>query len=306
VNCPNQCNGHAPLYNQRGVCHLGVCLCHPGYSGPSCEYEIKCPKMCSGNGMCAYGKCFCLPGYTGDACDSPLDLRLRQEIYEKDLAATASSTPCGGCSTHGICFSGKCVCEAGYSGTDCSLVVGGFATHRCPDQCNLNGLCLFGKCFCDPGWTGRACEAPIMPKCPNDCNGKGVCRFGKCSCDLGATGPDCNSVIDCSLDCGVHGVCSDGKCLCATGFGGDKCNVATQSSFLAVEQFGATSFTQIGETSFTQIFPDMNFPIMPLVALAFLVGVVVSTFAKFLLDKREQMRRQQDILRPLLQVQTSK
>ncbi len=48
---------------------------------------------------------------------------------------------------------------------------------------------------------------------------------------------------------------------------------------------------------------NYSFPLLPLVLLAFVAGVVCSTFAKCMLDKREQMRRQELLIKPLLQVQ---
>jgi len=293
---------------------LGVCLCHPGYSGPSCEYELKCPKGCSGNGHCQYGRCWCLAGYTGDSCDSPLDLRLRQETLQKEIAAAVVATSgCGGCSMHGLCMSGKCVCEAGYSGSDCSLVVGGYLTHRCPSQCNLNGLCLFGKCFCDPGWNGHACEVPLSMACPSDCNQKGFCHYGKCFCNPGVTGNACETEIDCTTSCGAHGVCSSGRCVCANGFAGEHCDIAL-NSFVAINSEVGSSFKEVftkEESSLiempsvdpgTIVLSSLNFPPAALILMAFLVGVVTSTFVKFLYDKRAQMNRQEGILRPLLEV----
>jgi hypothetical protein len=45
---------------------------------------------------------------------------------------------------------------------------------------------------------------------------------------------------------------------------------------------------------------NYQFPLAPLVLLAFVAGVVCSSFAKCMLDKREQLRRQENLIKPLL------
>jgi len=276
------------------------------------------------------------------------------------------------------------VCEAGYSGVDCSVVVGGILVRRCPNSCNGHGECLFGKCMCYPGWTGRDCLTPLVTPCENDCNAQGVCFLGRCFCNPGYEGFSCDKVHDCTLDCGSHGVCMQGKCVCAFGFGGQDCTLAVDyvrpeqaaahptkpppptllqddddddehvyhvattagnnnaaaaaplgadlndirsiMQFRETRQGGARSSEgdsmtvssvaaadarrrqyrrRVLEGSLTEMSAavqsdSLAFPIVPLILVAFLSGVLVSSFARFLLDKRDQMKRQQDILKPLL------
>ena len=48
---------------------------------------------------------------------------------------------------------GKCHCNPGFQGDDCSTTV------VCPGdgECGGNGECMLGKCFCYPGWEGHDC-----------------------------------------------------------------------------------------------------------------------------------------------------
>ena len=53
----------------RGACADGVCVCAPGFAGPSCS-SITCPGDCSGHGACdgASGTCRCDAGYVFANC----------------------------------------------------------------------------------------------------------------------------------------------------------------------------------------------------------------------------------------------
>jgi multipile epidermal growth factor-like domains protein 8 len=60
-------------YCRNGTCVDSKCVCHPGFSGPTCEIA-HCPNNCSaalGRGMCAADSshCICSPGYLGLSCN---------------------------------------------------------------------------------------------------------------------------------------------------------------------------------------------------------------------------------------------
>lgn len=55
------------------------------------------------------------------------------------------------CGSHGICYSGVCRCEEGWTGTLCEQ-------KACHPLCSKNGVCKEGKCECDQGWTGEHCN----------------------------------------------------------------------------------------------------------------------------------------------------
>jgi len=132
------------------------------------------------------------------------------------LLATLTHAHCPNfCNGHGRCIDiAKCVCNAGYSGGDCSLrdcPTGpawtdiAYATDKAHAlaPCSARGHCNHqtGVCECDDGYTGDACERMA---CPQNCNEHGRCvqtRDGtwaasmiyKCICDAGYTGYDCGT-----------------------------------------------------------------------------------------------------------------
>jgi len=66
--------------------------------------------------------------------------------------------PCAGVTcVNGQCNDGICVCDAGWTGTDCSA-----STNLCADVDCVNGQCVDGTCKCDNGWTGPACEEEVI------------------------------------------------------------------------------------------------------------------------------------------------
>lgn len=83
------------------------------------------------------------------------------------------------CSGHGHTDSGRCVCNPGWSGTECQTV------EKTLD-CGEHGTATHGWCVCDPGWKGHACQTA-----PSSCT-HGQVAHGKCVCDPGWTGDACN------------------------------------------------------------------------------------------------------------------
>jgi hypothetical protein len=90
--------------------------------------------------------------------------RRKYKLNEKypDICADVKFTKCPGhppCSFHGTCDgkTGKCTCNAGYFGEDCSQ-------YKCPGnpECNGKGVCVTTisppVCNCNPSWKGLACD----------------------------------------------------------------------------------------------------------------------------------------------------
>jgi EGF-like domain/Tenascin EGF domain len=86
------------------------------------------------------------------------------------------SMPCTG---HGHTDSGRCFCNAGWSGDACD-------TPAKTLECGDHGKAANGWCVCEPGWKGRTCQSA-----PVSCT-HGKVADGKCVCDAGWSGDVCN------------------------------------------------------------------------------------------------------------------
>jgi hypothetical protein len=99
--------------------------------------------------------------------------------------------------------------------------------------------------------------------------------------------------------CEPNGVCVSNQCFCLPGWGGDSCEVYVTS--LAEPQLAANglpSFTDKTGRSAGDAHRQQSSVAVGLGCFAF--GVFISTGVKYLMDKRQQVRRQQAMLKPLL------
>ena len=226
---------------ERGVCRFGECFCKPGFGGAQCQSEKKCSEACAAHGVCLLGECKCALGFGGPDCTVPLSKAERQAAIEHDvvnsviaaIAPKAKRAACGsvakGCGRRGVCHLGRCRCEAGFAGEDCSTKTPAATAAPCAKDCGANGECLFGQCVCLPGFRGKDCSKPAFVPCPNDCSGHGLCYLGKCECAPGFLGKDCSEVQQCKNGC-VRGVCVQGMCECVHGFKGEDCSVQMEAA----------------------------------------------------------------------------
>lgn len=98
------------------------------------------------------------------------------------VSDVATSSTCKmGCSGHGACSVGKCLCDKSHTGAICDV-------QRCPDDCMGNGICLSGKCACGPRHFGANCD---HERCPDDCSGHGYCFNSRCQCTGDFGGANC-------------------------------------------------------------------------------------------------------------------
>lgn len=145
-----------------------------------CVHARRCGAGCGEHGVCGHsGRCECEHGWSGDTCERP---------HCEDE----------GCGPHGICTKKGCVCDAGWTGHNCSQVCpSGLFGDSCNQTCScLNGATcdpVRGLCVCAPGFTGDKCqnECPVGwfgASCSEECNCSDSChcdaQSGRCNTSL--------------------------------------------------------------------------------------------------------------------------
>uniref|UniRef100_A0A8C6VIT2 N-acetylglucosamine-1-phosphodiester alpha-N-acetylglucosaminidase n=1 Tax=Naja naja TaxID=35670 RepID=A0A8C6VIT2_NAJNA len=158
--------------------------CPRSISTVLCVHEPACqPQNCSGRGHCVLGQCYCHGAFwSGPACDV-LD--------------------CGpsNCTLHGMCTEVGCVCDAGWTGENCTQAcTNGSYGDSCAQKClcRNNGKCdpVHGSCTCPVGFQGIFCEeaCPLGrygPNCQHPCQCPNQCycdrRTGSCNISLDST-----------------------------------------------------------------------------------------------------------------------
>ena len=237
--CPSDCSQH-------GVCQAdATCLCDPGWGGAGCMTPL-CPNGCTGQGACtSNGTCICYIGFEGDDCSILADCSKRGsrvcgfcscnagyygDLCERDRCEDSRvykdgdyDQPVSVCSGHGLCSDFGCVCEAGFSGRNCSLTANCNHGDSAAEQCSGHGTCSGGpgicggvdncpdQCTCDESheivYSGDRCAVPICPGpmmngVINECSGKGHCGANldtglpKCTC-VTANGAGSYKDFDC-------------------------------------------------------------------------------------------------------------
>ncbi|KRY18790.1 Neurogenic locus Notch protein [Trichinella patagoniensis] len=219
-----------------------TCLCMKGYTGKQCETRINHCLLddpdqpngrCLNNGVCVASttgdrglRCSCPPGFEGQFCEQKRNLCLAEKPCQNG----------GSCISLAVGY--RCLCRAGYTGTNCT---------RRLDDCRKNpcvhGLCVdtpqqFDSsvhCQCEPGWTGQFCDHDVDECLDEPCwfNGTCVNTAGsyRCQCRNGTFGRDCHeNVNDCASNPCLHGgVCrdlvNDYKCECVAGYAGNNCEI---------------------------------------------------------------------------------
>ena len=275
--------GAAHPCQQNSTCqtndHGYSCKCGFGWLGHNCQYSMK---DCGQTNPCAYdeathtfhGQCmfdgnriscrceqeemYGQPFWFGDYCSyEQLECHYDTENYQKGLMQRGA--PCSG---HGLCTLNRahkanrppftCVCDNGYFGERCEILVdtsntclfyGTACLHGSCDSCHSANNCT---CVCYDGWEGQLCTEEIDECDPNPCKNNAPChdQFNDFYCDCSAIpgqfgGKFCAEQVTCAqLPCGDGAITcndesattlSDIKCLCHQGWIGDRCEKKRKS-----------------------------------------------------------------------------
>jgi hypothetical protein len=156
--CPSGIRGRVSACSNHGTCTDGTCNCKQGFRGVGCE--IPTCGGCSGHGTCdesnpKHPKCNCEKGYAGDfcenlSCDWDLVKQVPKPGCHEDLLPQR-----GVCGPKGTCF-----CNTNYTGLYCEKPACKQcdALDKCTNRCNGNGVCQVGKCVCNAGFEGEDCS----------------------------------------------------------------------------------------------------------------------------------------------------
>ncbi|MEJ1271066.1 hypothetical protein NN561_001898 [Cricetulus griseus] len=156
-----------------------LCLCQPGYSGPTCHQDLdECQMAHQGPSPCEHGgscvntpgsfTCLCPPGYTGPRCEADHNECLSQP-----------------CHAGGTCLdllaSFHCICPPGLEGRLCEVETNECAANPCLNQAVCHDLLNGFLCICLPGFTGARCEEDM-----DECNSAPCANGGHCQDQPGA------------------------------------------------------------------------------------------------------------------------
>ncbi|XP_006892164.1 PREDICTED: protein crumbs homolog 1 [Elephantulus edwardii] len=207
-----------------------LCICPPGYSGPTCETVLaSCgANFCLHGGACHHDTagpvCICPAGYAGSFCEIDPD--------------ECASSPCH---NGALCQDGingySCFCVPGYQGSHCDFEVDECAS----DPCKNEAVCLneIGSytCVCPQEYTGVNCELEMDECWSQPCLNGATCQHALghylCACAPGFVGDHCELNLDeCDSQPCLHGgLCIDGdnrySCNCTgSGFTGTHCETS--------------------------------------------------------------------------------
>ncbi|XP_064792399.1 protein eyes shut homolog [Oncorhynchus masou masou] len=207
-----------------------TCICEKGFGGPFCEVNLNdCKSMpCQNGAVCVDGvdlyHCFCPAGKN---CSTPVI-----ECASGDRTKCKNGGTCY--ISAGVVH---CTCPPGWGADDCSAPVNQCVLNPCDPEGTLfcEELPYGFKCVCQHGYMGRLCEILISHCVDGLCHRGSKCvdlpRGFKCHCLPGLTGQFCDvNIDDCEeKPCGVLSICKDTvngyNCFCAPGFIGNNCEV---------------------------------------------------------------------------------
>jgi hypothetical protein len=129
-----------------------------------------------------FGLNTCFPGWTGSNCTVPACPNSLLINGANGISVIRLE-----CSGHGQCTSSGCVCDALWTGSDCSV----YQRSACSGTLLANFP--LNNCECFNSTIGSNDCSVIF--CPGDCFGHGTCVSGVCQCDPNFYGADCSTMV---------------------------------------------------------------------------------------------------------------
>jgi hypothetical protein len=163
TSCPGtgvECSGHGTCSGNPSY----LCTCYAGWAGGDCslrtcpfgrawfDYPAEpdvahAPAECSNKGACnrLTGECACQEMFEGEACER--------------MTCPGKTSPLGVCSGHGRCLAMAALAEFADANGDPTPFTYGVDTHKAStwDAHSVQG------CLCDAGWTGYDCSGRTCP-----------------------------------------------------------------------------------------------------------------------------------------------
>mmetsp|Transcript_13162 Transcript_13162/g.25516 ORF Transcript_13162/g.25516 Transcript_13162/m.25516 type:complete len:1478 (+) Transcript_13162:39-4472(+) len=288
--CPNNCNSH-------GQCLFGKCYCDLGFAGADCALEVglACPKDCHSRGVCHYGRCYCDWGFGGLECEKKVDTKNHPRGEPCDPNTKAALKAIHVADPEPSANGEKKAQPPTAKGNSSNFVVS-----NCGGKCGPHGVCVdkpvlmpANTCVCSKGFTGPECniQSAEYNKPKKETQAMMTARF----LEKAVAEFNCDS----DEQCFNNGICHASKCFCAHSFGGPQCEVTMTPSS------SGNMPPSLLEAAPGTVVPDCDnapnpIPSIPMFLAAFLLGVLVSGVTKCVLDKRKQVKIQQQFLKPLL------
>jgi len=217
---------------------------------------LSCFFNCGNNGMCHMGSCMCYPGFvTGNhTLMNKGDLECDQGTTLTITGVSPNLTLEYGASLNfnttmlypdGVSFGNAVVyvlpasckdninmfCEAvgwtmwvpsGVNGSDMNMI-----TFTPGAQMTLGSQYIIRVWWNPKLWADSPAFTAVDIPCANPCQNGGICYRGMCMCTSAFMGTYCETAKDAcqqkNLWCSAQGTCTNGMCSCQYGFGGDMC-----------------------------------------------------------------------------------
>jgi hypothetical protein len=250
---PNTSTGNQTLSvvckngNVRTYALLNIMIqCTDGYFGSRCSnytcFSISAmnSSVCNGHGFCSKpDTCVCSIEYIGSNCQEQKCPGFLPDYCNVTYCFNILSNDSSVCGSHGNCTSyNTCVCNEGYSGSNCTDFQCFKNNYRSTEACSAHGSCIApDTCTCNSPYLGATCSDyvcwNISPTDSTVCSAHGTCIGpDSCQCLYGYIGNICANVTCHDIPSSSTSVCSGNgdcidvdQCACNEGWLGSECSV---------------------------------------------------------------------------------